>query len=238
MEKNNNYKHLSLNYQKNIIKNEKADTPRVNRSNIHSVPHKNSSVDKFVINKLYNSFNKKLYNSLSSLNSTNLLFHIYQKGKIKKQNSQKNTLNNILKVEKLNQFKKVSNNNQIKKSSSYSYIKINPLHKKDKNRNRSVNLILIPKKELGKYNKIRYFHNNGSKGNLLVKKPRVRSAMKYDDILNIFSKKYEKDKQNFTNILFDECIDVRKKKFPLESFIKGFSNKNFIENLYNAKNIN
>ena len=245
MEKNNSNEYLFENYQKKFIRGEKPYIPHINKNNNHSSLHKNSSIDELVINKLYETFNQKLYNSLSSLNSANLLFHIYQKGKIKEQNYQEDILENILKIKKLNQYrinyklKKISNNNQIKKSNSCSYIKLNSLKNKNKNKNKSkmANLILVPKKDLGKYKKITYFRNTSSKGRLLVKKPRARSAMKYDDILKIFSHKYEKDKQNFNNILFDECIDMRKKKFPLESFIKGFSNKNFIENLYNAKNM-
>ena len=53
--------------------------------------------------------------------------------------------------------------------------------------------------------------------------------------MKLFSKKYEKEKEDFNNILFDECIEFRKKKFKLESFIKRFTNKHFVEKLYRVK---
>ena len=53
--------------------------------------------------------------------------------------------------------------------------------------------------------------------------------------LKMFTEKYEKEKENFNDILFDECIELRKKKFKLESFIKKFTNKHFIEKLYRAR---
>jgi hypothetical protein len=54
-------------------------------------------------------------------------------------------------------------------------------------------------------------------------------------MIKLFTEKYEKEKENFNNILFDECIELRKKKFKLESFIKRFANKHFVEKLYKAK---
>ena len=53
--------------------------------------------------------------------------------------------------------------------------------------------------------------------------------------LKMFTDKYEKEKENFNDILFDECIELRKKKFKLESFIKKFTNKHFVEKLYRAR---
>jgi hypothetical protein len=53
--------------------------------------------------------------------------------------------------------------------------------------------------------------------------------------LKLFTDKYEKEKENFNDILFDECIEFRKKKFKLESFIKKFTNKHFVEKLYRAR---
>lgn len=53
--------------------------------------------------------------------------------------------------------------------------------------------------------------------------------------LKMFTDKYEKEKEHFNDILFDECIEFRKKKFKLESFIKKFTNKHFVEKLYRAR---
>ena len=55
--------------------------------------------------------------------------------------------------------------------------------------------------------------------------------------LKLFSEKYQKEKKDFNNILFDECINPRKKKIPLENFIKQFSDVHFIEKLYLSQDV-
>lgn len=55
--------------------------------------------------------------------------------------------------------------------------------------------------------------------------------------LKLFSDKYERAKENFNNILFDEYMDFKQKKPRLEGFIGEFSNKNFVEKLARAKGL-
>ena len=73
---------------------------------------------------------------------------------------------------------------------------------------------------------------------LQKKPPLFNKIIKNDEIINklkVFTEKYEKEKENFNNVLFDECIELRKKKFKLETFLKKFNNKQFVEKLYKAK---
>ena len=61
------------------------------------------------------------------------------------------------------------------------------------------------------------------------------TVKEYKEFLKVFSQKYEKEKEDFSNILFDEGIEFRKKKFKLDSFIQKFTNKHFVEHLYRIK---
>ena len=49
-------------------------------------------------------------------------------------------------------------------------------------------------------------------------------------------KQYEDEKFRYTQLLFDENVELNKKKFKLESFINKFSDRNFVEALFKAKN--
>ena len=51
---------------------------------------------------------------------------------------------------------------------------------------------------------------------------------------NLFAS-YKEEKTKFTLLLFDENVDLNKKKFKLENFISKFSDKYFVEALYHAR---
>jgi hypothetical protein len=51
---------------------------------------------------------------------------------------------------------------------------------------------------------------------------------------NLFTS-YEDEKTKFTLLLFDESVDLSKKKFKLENFISKFSDKYFVDSLYHAR---
>lgn len=51
---------------------------------------------------------------------------------------------------------------------------------------------------------------------------------------NLFTS-YEDEKTKFTSLLFDESVELNKKRFKLENFISKFSDKYFVEALYHAK---
>ena len=72
--------------------------------------------------------------------------------------------------------------------------------------------------------------------NLVNKKNKRVEAFDKEN-LKLFSEKYQKDKKDFNMILFDECINPRRKKVSLENFIKQFSDEHFIEKLYLAQEI-
>lgn len=50
-------------------------------------------------------------------------------------------------------------------------------------------------------------------------------------------KNYQDEKFKFTQLLFDENIELNKKKFKLDSFLNKFSDKNFIEVLFQAQKL-
>ena len=104
------------------------------------------------------------------------------------------------------------------------------------------NFALLPMKNLLLKKTIENHHppviKNKTRTSIIFKKKieiEEEKKKEYLENLKIFSKKYEKEKEDFNNILFDECIEFRKKKFRLESFIKKFTNKHFVEKLYRVK---
>ena len=114
--------------------------------------------------------------------------------------------------------------------------------KKSNNINQK-NFVLIPlkniifKKNIDKYNYNKP-NTKRKKTPIIYKKKEdfeQEKEKEYLENLKLFSKKYEKEKEDFNNVLFDECIEFRKKKFKLESFIKRFSNRHFVEKLYKIK---
>ena len=50
-------------------------------------------------------------------------------------------------------------------------------------------------------------------------------------------KNYQDEKFKFTQLLFDENVELNKKKFKLDSFLNKFSDKNFIEVLFQAQKL-
>ena len=48
------------------------------------------------------------------------------------------------------------------------------------------------------------------------------------------SKYYEKEKNKFTLLLFNEHIDINKKKYELGKFINNFSDRYFVDAIYNS----
>ena len=54
---------------------------------------------------------------------------------------------------------------------------------------------------------------------------------------NFSVKNYQDEKFKFTQLLFDENVELNKKKFKLDSFLNKFSDKNFIEVLFQAQKL-
>ena len=105
--------------------------------------------------------------------------------------------------------------------------------------NNDINFALLPIKDiiakLKKIEKMPPSINNKNLKSSYIKKNKSVNDKDNPQTIKLFTEKYEKEKENFNNILFDECIELRKKKFKLESFIKRFANKHFVEKLYKAK---
>ena len=108
------------------------------------------------------------------------------------------------------------------------------------------NFILLPLKNILLKKKIENYHNPQNppiirfknRTSIIYKKKKTIEEEKkreYKKFLKVFSKKYEREKEDFSNILFDEGIELRKKKFKLDSFIQKFTNKHFVEHLYRIK---
>ena len=106
--------------------------------------------------------------------------------------------------------------------------------------NETINFALLPlNKILTKFTKLgknKKFINNRTIKSSTLRKKTIDTINKENYLyIKSFTDKYEKEKQNFNNVLFDECMENRKKKFQLESFIKRFGNNHFVEKLYKAK---
>ena len=105
--------------------------------------------------------------------------------------------------------------------------------------NNFANFALLPLKNIySKYKKIEKLSPSSNNRNIkssMHRKTKYNNEKENPLTIKMFTEKYEKEKENFNNILFDECIELRKKKFKLESFIKRFTNKHFVEKLYKAK---
>ena len=162
--------------------------------------------------------------------------------------------NNLIKKSKNNTKFKIVNKKDIK------YIlkgrKFSPIQNREKNENEKnkekykllnkknydstiVNFALLPLKDVltnfKKIEKNSHSINIRSAKSSIIRKNKNTNEKDNPQSIKIFTEKYEKEKENFNNILFDECIELRKKKFKLESFIKRFANKHFVEKLYKAK---
>lgn len=137
-----------------------------------------------------------------------------------------------------NSCKAQNNINDMKKNEDKK-IRYKLLSNKYNLSNNLINLALLPIKDIiNKFNKIEKIPpsiNNRNIKSAINVKNKIKYEKDNPKAIKIFTEKYEKEKENFNNILFDECIELRKKKFKLESFIKKFTNKHFVEKLYKAK---
>jgi hypothetical protein len=115
-------------------------------------------------------------------------------------------------------------------------------------KNHKENFVLLPLKNILLKKTIENFNHipvmpvvkHKTRTSIIYKKREIIEEEKereYKNNLKLFSIKYEKEKEDFSNILFDECVELRKKKFKLDSFIKRFTNKHFVEKLYRIKEI-
>ena len=129
--------------------------------------------------------------------------------------------------------------NNEKKENKNKKLRYRLLTNKYNDPNNDINFALLPIKDIftkfKKIEKIPPSINNKNIRSSYVKKNKNINGNDNPQMIKLFTEKYEKEKENFNNILFDECIELRKKKFKLESFIKRFANKHFVEKLYKAK---
>ena len=208
-------------YGKGINMIDHKDTIMNKTQSIMSCLEKHKFFTPMSTNK-YNNYNNKnlLYSSENSkVNNYNI------KDKILLNNK----LNTKFKI-KFKEYKK-----PLKRSNSCSI--------KDSKKANKTNFALLPLKNILLKKTIENSHyqpvmKHDIRTSIIYKKKNVLEEEKkreYLENLKIFSKKYEKEKEDFNNLLFDECIEFRKKKFILESFIKKFTNKHFVEKLYKVK---
>ena len=129
--------------------------------------------------------------------------------------------------------------NNEKKENKNKKLRYRLLTNKYNDPNNDINFAFLPIKDIftkfKKIEKIPPSINNKNIRSSYVKKNKNINGNDNPQMIKLFTEKYEKEKENFNNILFDECIELRKKKFKLESFIKRFANKHFVEKLYKAK---
>ena len=102
----------------------------------------------------------------------------------------------------------------------------------------NLNVGFVPRSIYNKNKKVEKMPQFARNKNLKSSKAKTKNYLSDKETqltLKMFTNKYEKEKEHFNDILFDECIEFRKKKFKLESFIKQFTNKHFVEKLYRAR---
>ena len=203
-----------------------------------------------IINKDKNINLDRTQNIINCLKKNKFYTNIYSNEDIRafsynnennKINPYKTTNKNFLR-KKSNEQKLISQANDIKRyvtRNNSCYIK--NLRKS----NPRENFILLPiknvliKKTLENYN-VPNIAKYKERTSIIFKKKKLIEEEKEKELrknLKVFSVKYEKEKEDFNNILFDECIDFRKKKFKLESFLKKFTNNHFVEKLYKIKEL-
>ena len=188
------------------------------------------------------NFNESFY---KKENNSNLI--ISHNNFFKNNVSMKNIDSNYTRLinKKKNNNKSTSNNNNniryiIKRSFSCKMPKDKNLNKSKKTNDKlsnnneydNSNTLLSIKRDKKKY--FSYINNKKIKSSMYGK-IKINNVKENALTLKIFTEKYEKEKENFNNILFDEGIEHRKKKFKLEGFIKRFANQHFVEKLYKAK---
>ena len=230
----------------------------------HKNKNKNRSVDiqNCLNNKKYLINNNSLNGGENNEIFENLNLSFFNKEKNLKAMSTNNKLlkndfsmmnknyNNFINKRKFNKYKILNNLSSriiLKRSSSckphenqkyLSKERKRILSSKYSTQNNSKNFALLPIKNiLNKFqnNEQLLSMNNRNIKSSNMKKQKYFLQKENQLTLKLFKEKYEKEKENFNNILFDECIELRKKKFKLESFIKRFTNMNFIEKLYKSR---
>jgi len=224
---------LNTNFNTNI--NSSMIIGKENNDNYENVKNIEKFGEKVNFNKSYlskdNSIKSlfKRYNSTKNLYSSHISF--IDKGKFKNKYKLKNTKK---RSSSCNQQENEKNSNQ-PNNIRFKFVK----NRYDRlNYSNNLNLGLLPRSIYNKNKKVekipqcvRHKNIKGSK----IKTKNYMSDKETQLTLKIFTDKYEKEKEHFNDILFDECIEFRKKKFKLESFIKKFTNKHFVEKLYRAR---
>jgi len=262
--KNNNRTQINFNKDNNIKRKVMVSLLKAMDRNTHMNLNNINSLN-FVcqafgkgMNIINNEKNKNLnrtQNIINCLRKNRFYTNIYPNENIRSfsYNNENNKISPYKATNK-NFFKKKSNeqklilkNNDIKKyvaRSTSCYIK------NIRRSNQRENFILLPiknvliKKTLENYNNVPHIEKEREekkeRKSIIFKKKKLIEEEKEKELrenLKVFSVKYEKEKEDFNNILFDECIDLRKKKFKLESFIKKFTNNHFVEKLYKIKEL-
>ena len=206
---------------------------------------KNSNEDIINFNESYNKEN------CSNFISPN---NIFFKKNVSMKNIDSNYNHIINKEKQKNKYKSISTKdikyilkrrnssiiqNNEKSSNKFKKLRYRLLTNKYNDSNNDINFALLPMKDiftkLKKFEKIPPSISNKNIKSSHIKKNKNMNGTDNPQTIKLFTEKYEKEKENFNNILFDECIELRKKKFKLESFIKRFANKHFVEKLYKAK---
>ena len=93
------------------------------------------------------------------------------------------------------------------------------------------------------FNKNNIFKSKNNSLKILKNKTNIKYKINRKNIQSALNRKqkkfnilsYENDKIKFTNLLFNENIDIKKKKFHLENFIKRFEDVHFLDELYKVK---
>ena len=215
-------------------------------------PSKNNNIyENFKNDEIFNineSFNNK-ENSSNFISSNNNFFK--KNFSMKNIDSNHNTLNLKRKIKTkykaLNNkdFKYILKRNNSCKDENLKYEETKKIknklfnNKKNEVENNILNFALLPIniiiEKIKKIEKAPCSAINRNVKSNINKRHKINNDKENPIFLKMFTEKYEKEKENFNNILFDECIELRKKKFKLESFIKRFTNKHFVEKLYKAK---
>ena len=185
-----------------------------------------------------------------NLNKTQNIMNCLQNNKFNTSFSFNNESNKISIFKNTHNFFSTKKPNEpkfiLKSNNSKKYIKrSNSCYTKKKNKNQKENFILLPIKNILIKKTIENYqipnivkHKDKERTSIIFRKKELVEEEKQKEFienLKIFSEKYEKEKEDFNNILFDEFIEIKKKKFKLESFIKKFSNNHFVEKLYKIK---
>ena len=226
--------------------------------NIHKLD-KTKLMKRKIMVSLLKAMDKNYNMYLNNINSINFIYQIFGKG-INMINHNKINMNktqSIMNCVRKNKFFTPINTNKFNKynqTPKHFKLKIKEIKtplkrsnsccvKDGKKLNVKKNFVLLPLKNILLKKTIENCHHppvlkHKYRTSIIYKEKNVIEEEKkkeYQENLKIFSKKYEKEKEDFNNILFDECIEFRKKKFKLESFIKRFTNKHFVEKLYRVK---